>query len=275
MFNIDDRGDYNSVITSKQNEQIRFTKKLRRRRYRDQTGLFIAEGLRLVESILSTNNILELYYTDQLVKTDRGRSLLASCVNKEIKTCECSDQVFGELSMTENAQGVLAVVNQPRPLLDWHQQLKQGIILVVDRIQDPGNLGTILRTALAAGIDGIWLLQGTVDPFNPKVIRASMGAIMDLKFNYLTNDQCISLVREHDLELVVTDLEAGVKYFQQDFHKPLALVVGNEANGVDPYLIKAAQKSIYIPTTDAIESLNVAVATSVLLYEIVRQRSLE
>lgn len=263
------------MITSKQNERIRITKRLHRRRYRDQTGLFIAEGLRLVETILSTNNILELYYTAELLNTDRGRSLLALCDNEKMKIFQCSDSVFAELSMTENTQGVLAVVNQPKPLLDWHQQLEQGIVLVVDRIQDPGNLGTILRTSLAAGIDGIWLLKGTVDLFNPKVVRASMGAIMNLNFSCLTSSQCIELARNHDLELIVTDIEAGVEYFQQDFRKKLALVVGNEASGVDADLIKAAKKSIYIPTTDAVESLNVSVATSILLYEIVRQRKFE
>lgn len=259
-------------ITSKQNEKIKQAKRLYRRRSREQTGLFLAEGLRLVEEALVRGSIKRLFYSNALLHSERGKELLDRAITQSVELYHCSVEVLAELTDTQNDQGILAVVKQPKPVTNWENQLDQACILVIDRVQDPGNLGTILRTALGAGISGVWLVAGTVDLFNPKVVRASMGAIFSLPFSLVNKEEVLDMCQANNLKLFVTDVVDGVTYYQSDFTNPLALVVGNEANGVDPTFTKNASARIFIPLTNQVESLNVSIATAVLLYEVQRQR---
>lgn len=262
-------------ITSKQNVKIKAVKRLHRRRYRDQSGLFIAEGLRLVEDMLHTKAVTEVYYIEQLLANKRGQAAIAIAKQQGIPTYLCSDGVLEDIFSTESAQGIIAVVKQPELVSSWERHLQHGVILIVDQVQDPGNLGTILRTALAAGIDGVWLVKGTVDPFNHKTVRSSMGAILGIPFSIYTHEQCLAEIDKYGLQLFVTDLTDGEIYHQSDYGKQIALVVGNEANGVHAKFLQAADRKVYLPLANSVESLNVAVATGVLLYEIVRQRTLQ
>ncbi len=259
-------------ITSIHNERIKFVKRLHRRNYRDQHGLFIAEGIRLVEDMTQTNNIRELYYANKLLETDRGKGLVSSLKERGIAVYSCNNHVFSKICATENSQGVLAVVKQPQPVIDWRKNMNKGIVLVIDRIQDPGNLGSILRTALAAAIDGIWLVKGTVDLFNPKVVRASMGAILQVPFTVMSAEECITYTQALGLELIISEIKGAVEYYNCNFRKPVALVIGNEANGVSHHFINYAEQRVYIPQAPSVESLNAAVAAAVLLYEALRQR---
>lgn len=259
-------------ITSIHNERIKFVKRLHRRQFRDQHGLFIAEGIRLVEDMTQTNNIREVYYINKLLETNRGKRLVSAVKEQGIASYSCSDHVFSEICATENTQGVLAVVKQPLPITDWLHSITQGIVLVIDRIQDPGNLGSILRTALATAIDGIWLVKGTVDLFNPKVVRASMGAVCQVPYTVMSFEECITYAQDLGLELIISDTKGAVEYYNCDFSKPIALVIGNEANGVSHYFTDRATQRVYIPQSGCVESLNAAVAAAVLLYEVIRQR---
>jgi len=260
-------------ITSKQNEKAKQVKKLYRSRFRKQLGLFLAEGLRLVEEALQRGQIEQLFYSDELLASDRGQLLLAKAQSLSIELYHCSREVFKELVDTNNDQGVLAVVKQPEPVQQWNTYPNLNTILIIDRVQDPGNLGTILRTALAAGINGVWLIEGTVDLFNPKVVRASMGAILSLPFSFVSREQALGLCSTNNLKLFITHVAGGVYYYQANYQQPLALVIGNEANGVDPFFTKHADQKVYIPLRNQVESLNVSIATAVLLFEIQRQRT--
>jgi len=260
-------------ISSSQNERIKFVKKLYRRRYREQLGLYIAEGLRLVEDLSRTNSICELYHTRRLTMSERGRRLLAQITeDQKARVYLCTDRVFAEICDTDTDQGVLAVMEKPKPVTDWDSHIKQGSILVVDRIQDPGNLGTIIRTALAAGVDGLWLIAGTVDPFNPKVVRASMGAIGRIAISTMTAQECVDQCGNLGLKLVAATLDDAVPYYLADFSQPCALIIGNEANGVQPYLLQHSLERVLIPIANEVESLNAAAAAAILIYEVVRQR---
>lgn len=260
-------------ITSKQNDKVKQVKKLYRSRFRQQAGVFLAEGIRLVEEMLLHGQIEQLFYSDDLLTSERGKFLLDKAKTLPLEVYHCSKEVFKEICDTSNAQGILAVVKQPDSVEDWDNRPDLDCILIIDRIQDPGNLGTILRTALGVGISGIWLIEGTVDLFNPKVVRASMGAILSIPFTFVTREQALSMCEANNLNLFVTELSGGLSYDQADYGKPLALVVGNEANGVDPFFTKHADQKVYIPLTNQVESLNVSIATAVFLYEIWRQRT--
>lgn len=261
-------------ISSSHNDRVKFVKRLQRRRFRDRHRLFIAEGLRLVEDLLRTDKVRDVYYSEQLLTSKRGRDLLTQVGDLGINVFACDKHVFSNISTTENEQGVLAVVNQTQPVADWDRQLNNDIILIIDRIQDPGNLGTIMRTALATGISGIWLVRGTVDLFNPKVVRASMGAILNIPFAVYSQEQCMKYCDACGLKLIVTDIDNSnsIRYYDYNFKMPLAVVIGNEAHGVGEYFKFRAQARVSIPVKNLVESLNAAVASSVILYEIVRQR---
>ncbi len=262
-------------ISSTQNERIKFVKKLYRRRYRDESGFYLAEGLRLVEDLYKTSSICELYYTKRLAASERGRQLLAQIqAEQNTKVYLCTEKVFAEICDTDTDQGVLAVVKKPNPVTNWNSQLKQGVIVVVDRIRDPGNLGTIIRTALAAGVDGLWLVSGTVDPFNPKVVRGSMGAVGRIALGTMTARECLEHCRVFELKMVAAALNNAVRYYDADLSEPCALIIGNEANGVQPYLIKHSDERVFIPLANEVESLNAAAAAAILIYDVARQRQL-
>lgn len=259
-------------ISSRQNERIKFVKKLHRRRYRDQSRLYIAEGLRLVEDLSSTDMIQEVYYTDRLVSSPRGQELLEQLQESGVNVYLCSEEAFGDIADTDNTQGILAIVHQPELVVNWEHKLKQGLVLVVDQIQDPGNLGTIMRTALAAGVDGIWMIKGTVDPFNPKVVRSSMGAVQKLPLASMTARECAELSSRFGLKLIAADLENADPYYDTDLAQPCAIVIGNEGSGIQLELLKHCTERIFIPLANDVESLNASVAAAVLIYESVRQR---
>jgi len=262
-------------ISSSQNERIKLVKRLYRRRCRDELGFYLAEGLRLVEDLSNTGRIRELFYTEKLTASERGRRLLHRLADDpNIRVYLCTERVFAEICDTDTEQGVLAVVAKPTPISDWKRQLKHGAVIVADRVQDPGNLGTIIRTALAAGVDGLWLIDGTVDPFNPKVVRASMGAVGRLAVSSMTAEECVELCEILGLRLVAAALGDAVPYYEHDFTQPCALIIGNEANGVQPYLLNKSWRRVYIPLANAVESLNAAAAAAVLIYEVARQKRL-
>lgn len=259
-------------ITSRQNERIKFVKKLHRRRYRDQFGLYIAEGLRLVEDLSQSAIIKEVYYTKELVAKPRGRKLIEQIWGAGIEAYSCTESVFAEICDTETAQGILAVVHKPEQVVDWHGKLDRGLVLIADQIRDPGNLGTIIRTASAADVDGIWLVNGTVDPFNPKVVRSSMGAVHKLPFSLVSAESCVDLCRHYGLKLIAADIKDAEPYYNSDLAQPCAVVIGNEGDGVQPTLLKHCDQRVFVPLANEVESLNAAVAAAVLIYESVRQR---
>ncbi len=170
-----------------------------------------------------------------------------------------SDPLFNELADTENSQGVLAVMRIP-PFAD----LQDGPCLLMDRIRDPGNMGTILRTACAAGFNNI-VLRDCVDVFNPKVIRSCMTGILDLRFSLFSS---VDALKASGFTLVGAALGGEDAFSQMNFQKNVCLVVGNEACGIDPQLLSACDKVLTIPMKNEIESLNVAVATGILMYRI-------
>jgi len=260
------------MLTSVHNELVKHVVALKRRKEREEAREFAIEGLRLVrEGLLRRAPLKRIFYTPG---KDSVEELLTEARRLKIPCQEVSEHVLAKMSSTETPQGILAVVQQHDRTWD-DVKLDSRLFLVIDGIQDPGNLGSILRTALACGITEVCLTQGTVDLYNPKVLRSTMGAIFAVTaLRDQTPERVLEECRKRALNLLVADMGGDVVYETDIKEKlPVALVVGNEGNGPSPLFKEHAALKVAIPMANEVESLNVGVATAVLLYEMRRQLS--
>ncbi len=244
---------------------------LHRRRGRERRGLALAEGVRLVEEALATGTVVRgAAVSPALEATTRGQALKATLVSRGIKIEEVDDAGLDALTDTEHPQGVTAVI-EPKKWSLADIRLTSGMTaLVLDAVQDPGNVGTMLRTALGLGAAGVVALKGTADLTNPKVIRGGMGATFRLPSVGAAPEELVAWGRLQRAEIWVaaTSGEAASRLPPRSSRAPVLLVVGNEGAGVSPALESAATRRIGVPLRAGVESLNVAVAAGILLYEV-------
>ena len=255
------------MITSTQNPKLKLARSLMGRpRERHEAKAFVVEGVRLVEEALAAEWPLEfVLYAPGL--SARGQELIKKLEAKNIEVEQVADTLLNSISETENPQGVLAVL--------WHFLLPlpptPDFILIADQIRDPGNLGTLLRTAAAAGVQAVLLPPETTDAFAPKVVRAGMGAHFRLPILSLTWDEIRATTES--LKVFLADTQ-GSTCWEMDFRLPMALIVGGEAEGATAEARKLAKMAVSIPMPGKAESLNAGVAGAILLFEVVRQRQL-
>ena len=243
------------------NSKIKLVRKLAQKKYREEFGLFVAEGLRLCESALTCAEIEFGFYTENFLKSARQVELISRL--EKITTLEkISDNEFNKISDTETPQGILLVIHQN--LSAPEKVLEKNLIIVLDGVKDPGNVGTILRTAEAFDC-GIILLDNSADIFNPKVVRSSMGAIFSATFNKMSCENFLALMKSSGFEILASVLDdTAEKYFNHNFNKKSAVVFGNEAEGVSTEIFNVSKK-IFIPMLGKAESLNVATATGIIM----------
>lgn len=254
------------MITSSKNSKLQKVRALLEHHKRGEP--FVAEGVRLVEEGLSAGWQPELMlYSAQI--SERGRTLIQNVVQTGTSVEEVDERVFRSLTATENPQGLLAVfppLSKPLPE-NW------SLLLIIDQLRDPGNLGTILRTAHAVGVDGIFLTSGSVDPFSSKVIRAGMGAHFHLSLFTENWDLIVSTCQQKHARVLLAETNCGDDLWSTNLRGPIALVIGGEAEGASETAHKLADACIHIPMPGQSESLNAAVAAAILLFEVVRQRT--
>jgi len=261
------------MITSVHNPKIQHVRALLgRRQEREAAGAFVLEGVRLVEEAQAAGWPPELVlYSSTL--SERGQGLLEGFRQAGSEVEEIPPHLMQTISGTEAPQGILAVVRRRSlplpPALDF--------ALITDSVRDPGNLGTLLRTAAAAGAGAVLLAPGTTDAFAPKVLRAGMGAHFRLPLVEAGWEQIVDICKNRpgspSLTIYLAEAEEGVSCWSLDLRQPVALVVGAEAEGVTPAARAAADGFITIPMPGRSESLNAAIAASILLFEVVRQRN--
>lgn len=228
----------------------------------------VIEGIRFVEEAQKAGcRIDTLFYTEQ--KNTRGLALIDDIYNLHIRIEQVSEQVMRSLSDTQSPQGILAIIGLPEITIP----AKPDFVLYLDSIRDPGNLGTILRTAAAAGVDAVFLSEDTVDPFSPKVLRSGMGAHFKVPIKPTSYDGLNELAISHELHKIVADSREGVLYSDSNMRRPLVLIIGGEVSGAGLASRKYADKFIRIPMPGGTESLNAAVAAGILIFEVIRQRS--
>ncbi|HHW42435.1 MAG TPA: RNA methyltransferase [Desulfotomaculum sp.] len=258
-------------IKSHGNNLIKYVRRLSRRRQREKEGRFLLEGVRLVQEALSSGWPVEvLLYTGGV--EERAAGLLEQVRQKGIRTVAVAEKLLMELTDTVNPQGVLAVVKRPGYTLGELFQDAPTLLVLVEGVADPGNLGTIIRSADAAGAGGVVLLPGTVDLYNPKTIRSTMGSLFHLPVVPAGEEELLAFLHSSGIQVVAGVPRGGTPLWTVDLTRPSALLVGSEAAGISSYWWDRAAHLAIIPMPGRAESLNVAAAASIMLYEAVRQR---
>ena len=260
-------------ISSKDNSLIKHIKRLKEKKYRDEYGEYVVEGLKLIKEAIQENaDIKHIVVCDGCDNSE----MIESHLKYEMARLDFTyvpQNIFKMISDVENPQGVLAVIGKTRStIIEDDINLNEDIILALDDIQDPGNLGTILRTADSVGLKQILVSKGTADSYNPKVVRSTMGAIFRVRViecNSLKDS--IKKLQNKDYKLMTTSLKAKKSIYEVDYKKKI-IVIGNEANGVSKEIFNLADEKVIIPMLGKTESLNASVATGVILYEYVRQK---
>lgn len=262
-------------ISSKHNHHIKLVKSLSNRKFREKESLFVLEGVRLIEEAVHAGvGIRFVLYCRKLSGSLRGSRLLNKFWELGVNTFLVEENLFSELSDTENPQGILAVAEVLQSIFSDFIINQESLFLLIDGVQDPGNLGTMIRTACAAGASGVVLTKGTVDLFNPKVIRASMGTIFQIPVIMREDNQTIlDFFKSKGFRFLVADANGEKTYYHSEAKGPVVWVLGNEANGPGEFFLKEADEIVRIPISSKVESLNVAVATGILLFDYVRRRT--
>ncbi len=258
------------VITSKDNEIIKNIKKLKEKKYRDIEGKYIIEGIKLIEEAIKESvNIDKIVICEDCINNDSIESKLMY----EIAKNDCiyvSQKVFENITEVSTPQGILAIINKKdnSNSIDF----SEDIIVVLDDLQDPGNLGTILRTLDSIGLHQIIITKNTTDAYNSKVVRSTMGAIFRINI-IQTNDlpKILNEMKKHKFKIMATSLQGNKSIYDIDYNKKV-IIIGNESKGVSEVAFKEADEQIKIPMLGKAESLNASVATSIVLYEYVRQK---
>ena len=264
-----------NVISSKDNEIVKNVRKLREKKYRDLENAYIVEGIKMVkEAILEKASIRQIIICDDCEKSDS----IPKDLMYEIAKYDClyvTSKVFKYISEVQTPQGVLAVIEKNNNINNGETDINynEDIIVALDDIQDPGNLGTILRTIDSVGLTQILVSKGTADCYNPKVVRSSMGAIYRVKVLECEDLlETLKEVKRNKFKILVTSLGDNSKNIYDMKYNKKVLVIGNEANGVEERIMNLADEKIKIPMLGRTESLNAAVATGIVLYEYVRQK---
>ena len=253
------------MITALSNPQIKETAALNASaKARQESGLFVVEGRRLAEE-LPDEQVVRAYATARFAESEEGAALC-----RRLKAVTVSDAVMAKMSDTRTPQGILAVARKLPPASSF----PAGPLLFLEHVQDPGNVGTLFRTAEAAGAAGILLDQETADPYNPKVVRGTMGAIFRLPFRICADpEKTLLSLRAEGYRIYAAHLAGSVPYDAPAYPEKSVFLLGNEGNGLSDAVTALADERVRIPLCGRAESLNVAVAGAVLLYEHLRHKS--
>lgn len=258
------------IITSKDNEMIKNIRKLKEKKYRDLTNQYLVEGTKLIKEAIEENvKINQIVVCEDCLKED-------GCTEQkllyQIAKYDCiyvSSKIFNSLTDVVNPQGMLAVIQKE----SGEEKIKytEDMIMVLDGIQDPGNLGTILRTIDSCGLTQVVLSKTSVDAYNPKVVRSTMGAIFRVKIIEAENlVETLKHMKKHKFKVVATSLSGTENIYEMDMTKKV-IVIGNESKGVSKEILEVADNKVKIPMLGKTESLNAGIATGVILYEYVRR----
>lgn len=260
------------IINSKDNKLLKHSRKLKIKKGRQESREFMIEGVRFVEEAVTSGAEIKYCLCAENLDGDRIESLLKTLKEKGVKLYEVESKLMKDIWDTETPQGILAVVGKKDNDIDGVIE-NSSFLILADRIQDPGNLGTLIRTADAAGAQGVIISEGTVDPYSPKVLRSTMGSIFHLPVIHVPNMvEAVDKLKSYGFNIYASSLEGSTPYYSEDYRKKTAVVIGNEASGIDGSIIQAADRLIKIPMPGNAESLNAGVAGGILMFEVVRQR---
>ena len=267
-------------IESPDNNRVRLVRKLGSRKGRTAERKFVIEGLNLVREAAADSLDIDFIMIPDDYDSSEGRDISGliaftrECIESpELTVCMVPAKIFAGITDAGNGIGILAVLKMPEnDISDINSLPHDSNILILDRIQDPGNIGTMIRTAAAAGYGMIIAVKGTADIYSAKVLRATAGMIFEMPFVYVSDAaELADTVRKTGRRIVVTDPAGGRPYYEEDLREGIALVIGNEGNGISSEIMALADVRVTLPMKDSTESLNAAAAAAILMYEAVRQ----
>ena len=255
-------------IQSKDNKTIKHIISLQQRKYRQKFGEYTVEGIRAVTDIGKKD------FLRSILIRESKRSELEPLVEKGFTVSSVyvvQDPIFDKIEHSVNGQGILGIAK--KCVNDLHSLIvEDGLYVALDGVQDPGNLGTIIRTAVAAGAKGIFLLKGTVDPYNEKCVRSTMSALCNITiFEDVTLSEFYDFIKDNTIKTYVTSLENAKPYHTISYSKRTMIILGNEGNGVSREIIEMCDQAITIPMYGDIESLNVSIAAALCMYKVREQ----
>jgi TrmH family RNA methyltransferase len=265
-------GSYNP-ISSRDNSTVKFLRSLSDPKRRKKEQAFLIEGVKMVEEALRDNLGVKTIVAAPSLTRHHGKGVLKLSENKGIDIVWVSDRLMDVLAESKTPQPIMAVVQMKQSTEELLLKHRARLIVVAHQLQDPGNLGTIIRTAEAAGASGVAITSNTVDPFNAKAVRASMNSILRLPVVQVGDIATfIQKCRESGFQTVATELTGDMTHFSVDLTKATAMIVGREGTGIPPDIMADIDVHVRIPMAETIDSLNVATAAAVVLYEAMRQR---
>ena len=265
-------------ISSADNDRVNLVRKLSSRKGRESRDRFVAEGLNLVCELIEGNHDIDFIMFSEGFAEDmsnsRKKAILDFIESSGCDACSVSNRIFSKLSDAEHGIDVLAVIRTRKYGVDFISSLPDDVnILVCDRIQDPGNMGTMIRTAVAAGYGAVLALPGTVDIYSPKVLRATAGMVFEIPVIYASSeDELFEIAKKTGRKVAVTVPTGGNAYYDEDIGCGTALVIGNEGHGASKSIIDRADVKMTIPMKGNTESLNAAAAAAILMYETIRNK---
>ena len=253
------------MITSKSNPKIKNVVKLQKSSERREQNRIIIEGRREIERAVACGFIVDtLFICNDILK--ESVSINANYVE------EVTLEVFEKIAYREGSDGLLAVAIPKYADLKSFKPKKNPLIIVLETVEKPGNLGAIMRTADAAGVDAVIIADPRTDLYNPNAIRASIGTIFSVPLFACSSEECINWLRENDIKIYCTYLKASIDYLEADFRQGSAIVMGTEATGISDIWVGAADQNLIIPMNGIADSLNVSVTTAIVVFEAIRQR---
>ncbi len=259
------------MITSSSNSQIkRLQLLLKKRKEREEQGVFVVEGIKIFKEALTLDRVEKAYFAE----------FYFNSLSEEEKNCfssieyeTVSDSVFNSIAETVTPQGVIAIVKMVKPDIDRILRNAKRLVLL-ENLQDPGNLGTIIRTSEAAGVEMCTLSEGSVDIYNPKTVRSTMGAMFRVPVAYVPDMVAfVKELNEKGFNTIATDLSATNDYSDDIYGEKAAVIIGNEGNGLTKETVEAANTRVIIPMEGNVESLNAGVAAALMMYEMKRRIS--
>lgn len=258
-----------NYLSSTQNPKIKKLLALQQKSsLRRETGLFVVEGRREIQQCIDAGYEIDTLY----IRAKENEAVVPADLPADINACFVSPHVYERIAYRESTEGVIAVVHTRSRTLEELSFKGNPLLMVLERVEKPGNLGAIMRSADAAGADAVIVCDPLTDLFNPNLIRASLGAVFSVPCVACTSEECIRYLKEHHIRILTAQLQDSSLYYDTDMTAPTAIVMGTESTGLTTVWREAADAHIRIPMNGRLDSLNVSVSAAVLLYEAVRQR---
>ncbi len=255
-------------IESEKNKTLKRLSALGQRKYREKYGEYILEGYRAVKDGILAGQIRSVFLASHMAKKNLYEELVIKVDEQGGKAYIVPEKIFQNFVQTSQSQGIIAIARKKKYEFESFQVKSGALYILLDRVQDPGNLGTVLRTAVAGGVEALFLTKGSVDLYNDKVVRSAMSAIGKIPiYENLDERQIGALLKREELHVISADLENSRDYRKGIYRRPLLLAFGNEGEGLSPYILEHSDEILSLPLWGPIESLNLGVAAGIFIYK--------